>query len=137
MPSELRVAVILAAWCQLRRGEVRGLRRRDVDLVLGALQINITKTKAMSGQSIIKEPKTRAGRRTVAIPSHLLERLNHHMECYVGASSDDFVVDGSNRSLSVAWDRARSKVGRRELRFHDLRHSGLTWSAATEPAWPS
>jgi integrase len=61
----------------------------------------------------------------------MLERLNHHMDGYVGASLDDFVLEGSDRSLSVAWDRARSKVGRTELRFHDLRHSGLTWSAAT------
>ncbi len=39
MPEELRIAVVLAAWCQLRRGEVRGLRRKDVDLVLGVVTI--------------------------------------------------------------------------------------------------
>jgi integrase len=131
MPPDLRIAVALAAWCQLRRGEVRGLRRRDVDLEDGELQVKITKTTAMSGQSIIKEPKTRAGRRTVAIPPHMLEQLTDHMVRFVGMSLDDYVVEGSNRSLSVAWDFARSEVGRKELRFHDLRHSGLTWSAAT------
>ena len=131
MPPDLRIAVVLAAWCQLRRGEVRGLRRRDVDLEGGELQVKITKTTAMSGQSIIKEPKTRAGRRTVAIPPHILEQLTDHMDRFVGMSLDDYVVEGSNRSLSVAWDLARSEVGRKELRFHDLRHSGLTWSAAT------
>jgi integrase len=131
MPPELRIAVVLAAWWHLRRGEVRGLRRRDLDLEGGTLQVNITKTTAMSGRSIIKEPKTQAGRRTVAIPPHILERVNDHMDRYVGASLDDIVVEGSNRSLSVAWDHARLKVGRPELRFHDLRHSGLTWSAAT------
>jgi len=131
MPPELRIAVLLAAWCQLRRGEVRGLRRRDIDLEHGWLQVKITRTIAMSGQSIIKEPKTRAGRRTVAVPPHIIEPLTHHMGRYVGVSLDDYVVEGSNRSLSVAWDRARSEVGRKELRFHDLRHSGLTWSAAT------
>ena len=32
---------------------------------------------------------------------------------------------------SVAWAAARAAIGRDDLRFHDLRHSGLTWSAAT------
>jgi integrase len=85
----------------------------------------------MSGQSITKEPKTRAGRRTVAIPPHIVEMLVCHMDLYVGSSDSDFVVGGSDRSLSVAWHRARSQLGREDLRFHDLRHSGLTWSAAT------
>lgn len=31
MPERQRIAVSLAAWCQLRRGELLGLRRRDVD----------------------------------------------------------------------------------------------------------
>ncbi|HEY5245512.1 MAG TPA: hypothetical protein VIJ60_07570 [Acidimicrobiales bacterium] len=33
--------------------------------------------------------------------------------------------------LGSAWDKARKAVGRPDLRFHDLRHSCLTWSAAT------
>ena len=131
MPPELRVAVVLAAWCQMRRGEVRGLRRCDVDLRDGTLQVKLTRTTAMSGQSITKEPKTRAGRRTVTIPPHVVEMLVNHMDLYVGSSDVDFVVGGSDRSLSVAWHRARSQLGREDLRFHDLRHSGLTWSAAT------
>jgi integrase len=131
MPPELQMAVVLAAWCQLRRGEVRGLRRCDVDLKDGTLQVRLTRTTAMSGQSIIKEPKTRAGRRTVAIPPHVVEMLSKHMDLYVGSSDVDYVFGGSDRSLSVAWHRARSQLDRNELRFHDLRHSGLTWSAAT------
>jgi len=131
MPPDLRVAVLLAAWCQLRRGEVRGLRRRDIDLEHGTLAVNVTKTTSMSGKTIIKEPKTRAGRRTVAIPPNILAVLAEHLEDHVGASSEASLFGGSNRSLSVAWDRARSSLGRKDLRFHDLRHSGLTWSAAT------
>ena len=41
MPAELQIAVVLAAWCQLRRGEVRGLRRRDVDLEQGIVTIDV------------------------------------------------------------------------------------------------
>ena len=35
------------------------------------------------------------------------------------------------KPLRTAWDNARTKVGRTDgLRFHDLRHSSLTWAAA-------
>jgi integrase len=33
--------------------------------------------------------------------------------------------------LQTAWQRARTKVGRPDLRLHDLRHTGLTLAAAT------
>ncbi len=29
------------------------------------------------------------------------------------------------------WERARRAVGRPDLRLHDVRHSGLTWAAAS------
>jgi len=131
MPPELRIAVVLAAWCQLRRGEVRGLRRKDVDLERGLLTVEVTRTTAMSGRTIVKEPKTRAGRRSVAIPPNALEALAAHIDAHVGGDADSIVVSGTDRHLSVAWSIARTEVGREDLRFHDLRHSGLTWSAPT------
>ena len=41
------------------------------------------------------------------------------------------MVDVTDRVLGLAWRRSRLAVGRPDLHFHDLRHSGLTWSAAT------
>ena len=35
------------------------------------------------------------------------------------------------KSLSHVWATARDEINRPDLRFHDLRHTGLTWSAAT------
>jgi integrase len=131
MPADLRIAVILAAWCQLRRGEVRGLRRKDVDLEHGLITIEVTRTTAMSGRTIVKEPKTRAGRRTVAIPPNALSSVVCHLDTNVGVDPEALVVPGSDHSLTAAWSTARAGIGRSDLRFHDLRHSGLTWSAAT------
>lgn len=131
MPPDLRVAVLLAAWCQLRRGEIRGLRRGDVDIEEGTLTVSVTRTTSMSGRTIVKEPKTRAGRRTVAIPPHILGQLVVHLEVDVGEDPDSLLVPAPNRVLSAAWSNARDAVQREDLRFHDLRHSGLTWSAAT------
>ncbi len=39
MPEQYRAAVIVAAWGTLRRGEVLGLERRDVDLVAGTVRV--------------------------------------------------------------------------------------------------
>lgn len=36
---------------------------------------------------------------------------------------------GERDLLSYAWDKARTEVGRSDLRFHDLRHTGLTWTS--------
>ena len=33
MPERLQLAVLLATWCQLRRGEILGLRRCDIDVL--------------------------------------------------------------------------------------------------------
>jgi len=37
MPEHLRLIVLLATWCQLRRAELLGLRRKDIDLANGSL----------------------------------------------------------------------------------------------------
>ena len=137
MPDHLRVAVLLGAWCQLRRGELLGLRRKDIDLARGTLTVELTRGPRMGGQEIIKAPKTDAGRRTVAIPGNVIPVVERHLEIYLDPEPDaPFLVGEKGRALLVksfakAWSEARSSVGRTDLRLHDLRHSGLTWAAAT------
>jgi len=131
MRDHLRVSVLLAAWCQLRRGEILGLHRRDVDLLRGTLTITTTRGPSMSGKEIVKAPKTDAGRRTVAVPSNMLPALTDHLDRHAEADLQVFVFDVTGRALGLAWDKARRSTGRPDLHFHDLRHSGLTWSAAT------
>ncbi len=137
MPEHLRLIVALATWCQLRRAELLGLRRRDVDLPNATIHIEQSRTVTMHGKSLVKAPKTRAGRRTIAVPGALIEKINSHLDRFAGSGSDDFVFVGitgvplTANVLQVAWQRARSKVGRNDLRLHDLRHTGLTLAAAT------
>jgi integrase len=137
MPAHLRIGVLLAAWCQLRRGELLGLRRCDVDLLHGTIFIQRTRTTSMTGAIIEKTPKTEAGRRRIAIPPNVMIDLEKHLSAYVGPEPDALLLVGEKGAplrphvLQIAWDRARQSVGRPDLRLHDLRHSGLTWSAAT------
>jgi integrase len=34
-------------------------------------------------------------------------------------------------TLNRVWQRARKTIGRTDLHYHDLRHTGLTWAAAS------
>jgi len=137
MPEHLRLVVLLAAWCQLRRGELLGLRRRDLDLLHGTLTVEVTRTPTMRGEMIEKAPKTDAGARTIAMPSNILPAVVDHLARFTAPGADARVLVGMRGAaltpnvLGDAWVRARASVGRTDLRVHDLRHSGLTWSAAT------
>lgn len=137
VPEHHRLAVLLPAWCQLRRGEVLGLQRRDIDLLHGSIRIERAVVRPMTGEIVVGPPKTLAGRRTIAVPENVLPALRLHLEKFVGPELDAWLftsMGGGPMLPSTAnriWQRARKVIGRRDLFYHDLRHSGLTWSAAS------
>ena len=135
---QYRTMVLLAAWCSLRFGELAALTRRRIDPIHGVVEVNETLTETANGLRQLGPPKTKAGRRTVTVPPHVLPEVTEHLAKYVGPGSDALVFpapDGkgylrrSNFTRRV-WKPATKAVGV-SLHFHDLRHSGLTWTAAT------
>src|ERR1019366_4460280 len=137
MPEHLRIIVSLATWCQLRRAEMLGLRRKDVDFANATLHIEQSRTITIGGRSLVKEPKTAAGRRSIAIPDFLIARIEDHLSSFTGLGADDFVFTGvtgiplTPNVLQSTWQRVRATVNRNDLHLHDLRHTGLTLVAAT------
>jgi integrase len=137
MPEHLQSIVLLATWCQLRRGEMLGLRRGDIDLMHATIRIEQSRTFTMDGKSLVKQPKTMAGRRTLAMPRQLVVAMSEHLDKFTGSDRGSLVFTGLNGNpltrnvLQVAWGRARATIGRPDLRLHDLRHTGLTLAAAT------
>ena len=137
VPEHLRLLVELASWCQLRRGELLGLQRGDVDTLHARLRIERSRTFRRDGSSLTKSPKTKAGRRTLSIPPNVLEALARHLEHFTAADKDALLFSSesgsplSATSLQRAWSRARLSIGRPDLHLHDLRHTGLTLAAAT------
>jgi integrase len=137
MPEHMALLVLLATWCQLRRGELFGLRRKDIDLDTATLRIEQSRIITLSGKSLVKEPKTAAGRRTIAVPEFLISNVAQHLKRFTGHEPESLVFTGitgvplTAGVLQVAWQRARTKVGRMDLHFHDLRHTGLTLAATT------
>ena len=131
-----RAAVLLAAWCGLRRGEVLGLRLADVDLTAGTVTVRRNRVELLENNraAFDAEPKTDAGKRTVVIPPHVMPVLADHMATWAG--SDRVFVGRDGRpmrgdAIRQAFDRARRKAGMPGFRFHDLRHTGQTLAAAT------
>jgi integrase len=132
-----RTMVLLAYWCSLRLGELRGLQRRDLDPLHGWVTVR-DQVVDVGGHLLPGPPKTEAGRRRVAIPHHIRDDIAAHLAAFVGPEKDAYVFTGPKGSGPLAsatwrrtWGQARKATGLTEFRFHDLRHSGNTLAAAT------
>jgi integrase len=136
--SRYRAAVLLAAWCGLRRGEVLGLLPEDVDLAAATVTIRRNRIELLATpQAFDADPKTDAGKRTIAIPPHVLPFLTEHMMTWAGSDRVFIGRDGRpmrGDAIRQAFTRARRKVGMPGFRFHDLRHTGQTLAASTGAA---
>lgn len=135
--DNLKAAILLAAWCALRFGEVFELRRSDVDLEAGAIHIRRAVVR-IDRLEVVGRPKSEAGVRTVAIPPHIQPALEHHLDCHVGKGrnallfttvADQYWTHGN--FYKAAWIPARIAAGRPDLRFHDLRHTSAVLAART------
>lgn len=134
MPERWRLGVLLGAWCALRSGEVRELRRSDVDLDRAVIKVQRGVVRA--GTTFhVGEPKTDAARRTVHIPASLLDDVRSHLRDHTQLGPNGLLFwgqDGSNvddRLWRKVWLRACRDAGAEGVRFHDLRHVGLTYTA--------
>jgi site-specific recombinase XerD len=75
----------------------------------------------------------------VTIPPHLIERFRAHLVEYTGPGDNALLfpssVDASrylqSKALYLDFHRARAEIGRTDLRWHELRHSGAVLAAST------
>jgi integrase len=130
------VAVIALA-TGMRRGEIVALRWGDVDLEAGTIRIE--RSLEQTGTSLVfKEPKTKAGRRAIAIPPSIVMELRNHwrqqqeIRLALGlgkATSDDLVVprfDGRPwppDRLSTTWPKTIARLKLPKVSLHALRHT--------------
>ena len=132
-----RVLVLLAAFGGLRKGELFGLRRGDIDLLHRVIEIRSQRQESRTGEQLIGPPKTAAGRRTLALPEEVIPAIEEHLATWVGPEPDALVFVGERGAGVRAgvwqreWDRARQSVGLPGLHLHDLRHVAGTLAAAT------
>lgn len=137
----------------LRRGELVGLRWRDVDLDAARVRVTGTLQRyALPGggvQLLLSEPKTQRARREVALPPFAVDCLRRQRAAQaqrrlqLGAAWQDqgYVFDaGDGRPidpdiLSSAFRRVCAAAGLKGVRFHDLRH-GYATTLLTEGVHP-
>lgn len=108
----------VAFYTGLRRGELIGLRRQDIDLAKGVVHVR-------RGWDMVEgevEPKSRKGRRTVPIPALLRDYLDElllqidHDELLFGSPS---WIAKTNERVAKRWAEARLPI----LTLHEARHT--------------
>ena len=124
----------------LRRGELCGLRWRDVDTA-GARITVAGQVVTLDGEApTFKEPKTESGRRRVALAAPLVEMLqgrraraaSEALAAGRGSIEDAYVfsLDGvrplSPETVTAGFRAICDKIGLPDFTFHGLRHTHIT-----------
>ncbi|MFJ2300080.1 tyrosine-type recombinase/integrase [Oerskovia paurometabola] len=135
-PPQWRIFVLLAAWCQLRRGEVLGLQRRDIEWHEDGSATLHVRRQLNANTGDCTDPKSEAGNRSMSVPRIVVDRLAEHLaECVAPDVKAPIVptkprelIPLSNTRFGYVWAEARDSVPGLPtgFRFHDLRHTGLT-----------
>ena len=138
VPDHCRALVLTAGLAGLRQGELFALRRADVNLLHGTITVRRKRVRLACGEVIEDDPKSAAGRRTVAIPQPLVDELSRHLSTYSSPGLDAYVFASPNGTpfdrhnfRARVWVPAVHRVGFDDLRFHDLRHAAGTLAART------
>jgi len=77
-------------------------------------------------------PKSHAGTRVVSLPDGIAKELRMHLELYTDPGVEALVFCTATggvltpANLFSAWFRARARINRPDMRFHDPRHTGQT-----------
>jgi integrase len=137
VPPRYRALVLLAVFASMRWGELIGLRRGDLDLEQASVSIERSAVE-IGTRIVIKPPKTAAGVRSVALPVWLVPELRQHLDTFAEPGPDGRVFLGQygatplRRNFATIWKRAKSSAGLPDgLHFHDLRHAGNHFAAAS------
>lgn len=132
--ARYQALAVLAVWTSCRQGELFALERTDLDLDAGILHIRKGVVVA-EGRQIVKAPKTKAGLRTVTLPSHVVPILRAHLEAHSGPklvfpAATDPTKHMSGSTLWKVFKPALQKVDLEGLTWHQLRGVGQSYAAA-------
>ena len=113
----------------MRRGEIIGLKWRDLNIQTG--ELSISRQVVKTGKSIeITAPKTKSSIRTILLPPDMIEILaelkkHTHGEWMFPSP----VKEGEPRNPTAVYHRFQLILERshcKKIRFHDLRHTFAT-----------
>ncbi|MEH7381789.1 tyrosine-type recombinase/integrase [Bacillus sp. JJ1533] len=141
-----KIMFVLAIYTGMRRGEILGLRWKDIDFNNNQLRI----TQTLKPRNRIKEDggKTENASRSITVSPFVMSELKKHRPLIAKEKlkaekyhDNDLVVCQENgKPVSLGnftkfWNRIIEKTGMRRIKFHDLRHTcaSLLLSAGVHP----
>jgi integrase len=128
MAEEFRALVLVTGWLGLRWGEVRGLRKKRIDLLRKELWVQEQLVEPQ-GHLQFAPLKTEASRRRLPLPDFVADVLREHLARRPGGPEGLVFASREGAALRDSWIRRHFKpaVLSAELpatfRFHDLRHT--------------
>ena len=129
-----KTLIQVAGYMGLRQGELFGLHPERVDLEKKVIHV-VEQLDSTANPPVKREPKTKASRRTVAIPNFLVGALEEQLAL---RSSEEFVFT-SHKGMCIrksdfirrVFHPALKHIGREGFRFHDLRHTAVALAIDT------
>jgi integrase len=136
----LEALLALALATGMRKGEILGLRWRDIDLQKGVLQVRNTLVYLEHHGFIEGVPKTEKSKRTIILPLFVVDALKRHhtlqlevrLQAGIAWVENDLVFPNKRGGFIVPntlvnhFKRFLQEIGLPTMRFHDLRHSAAT-----------
>ena len=121
MGTDDEIPIILGAGCGLRRGEIFGLRWKNVDFKNKTISIETTCVRFKEYTE--KKPKTETSRRTITAPDYVIETLRLYKIRSKQSLPDDKVVwQWKPNAYSERFVKLLEKYKLERIRLHDLRH---------------
>lgn len=129
-PKWLGDMILLAYHTGMRRGEIYGLQWADIDFDRSSLRIKRSVTSYSPHDFFVRPPKTKRSNRLLMLDMVTIDMLSRRLSC---RKSDTWIFPNQYGKLMSPFynvkyfQRACEVAGIPIRRFHDLRHSHITW----------
>lgn len=109
--TDLEIAILLAAFGPMRRGEICALESSDIS----GNKVSVTKSMVIGPdrQYHIKQPKTYGSYREIEYPEFVIKKIE---------GREGRIIQRSPNAITRSFEKAIDKSGLPRFRFHDLRH---------------
>jgi integrase len=131
-----RVAVYVLAWTSIRFGELIELRKKDIEDDGAVMKLRVSRGAARVGKKIVVgNTKTVRSKRPVTVPPHIAVMVRDHMKAHSHKGPEALLVTTtrgqrlSKSAFTQSLKKGYAKIGRTDLRVHDLRAVGATLAA--------